>query len=153
MTDHVLGYRRLRDLDPELEQLAVNSRRSPEWVGGRDLADQRPNLRRYRWTPATVTSTLPGPVQPETLPVPSNDCLGLYHGQATGPVLPEPGQQHPEESVALSQAGTLDRALQDCDLLPKGEILKGQFSVACQGGDQGSERRRDHEGYRGLDRV
>jgi hypothetical protein len=30
--DHVLGDARLRDLKPELEQFAVDARRSPKWV-------------------------------------------------------------------------------------------------------------------------
>jgi hypothetical protein len=48
---------------------------------------------------------------------------------------------------------TFDRALQNSDLLPQREVLEGQFSVGCQGGDQGSEQRRDQERYRGPARV
>ena len=72
--------------------------------------------------------------------MPSDDGLGLHHGQSTGPVLPDLGQEHPEESIALLQAGPLGAALKDRNLLSEREILKGQLSVACQGGEQGSEQ-------------
>ena len=41
---HVLGDRRLADLDAELEQLAVDPRRTPEWVGAAHLPNQITNL-------------------------------------------------------------------------------------------------------------
>ncbi len=70
--------------------------------------------------------------------MPSDDGVRLHDGQATGPVLPAPGQQHPEEPIALFQAGAPDSALEDGNLLPQGEILKGQLAVGRQDGDQGS---------------
>ena len=39
--DHVLRDVRLRDIKPELEQLAVDARRSPQWILDGHLPDQR----------------------------------------------------------------------------------------------------------------
>ncbi len=80
--------------------------------------------------------------------MPSDDRLGSDDGEYLGPVRPDPGQQNPEESVALLQMRAFDRALQDSDLLPQCEILEGQVSVGCQDGNQGSEQRLNHAVYR-----
>ena len=37
---HILGHAGLSDFDAELEKLAMNSWRSPEWIGDTHLADQ-----------------------------------------------------------------------------------------------------------------
>ena len=73
--------------------------------------------------------------------MPSDDGFGLHEGERLSPVCPDPGKQNPEESVALFQVKTVDRTLQNSDLLPQREVLDGHLSVACQDGDQGSEQR------------
>ncbi len=72
--------------------------------------------------------------------MPSDDGLGFYNGEDRGPVLPNPGQQGPEESVAVFQMRAFDRALKDRNLLPKCKILKGEFLTGRQDGNQGSEQ-------------
>ncbi len=119
----------------------MHPRRAPTWVGPGHLPDELTDLQGNGWSTLSVPTALPGPVEPEAFSVPSDDGLGLHDGEYLGPVRPDPGQQGPEESVALLQMRTFDRALQDNDLLPQCEILKGQSSVGCQGGDQGSEQR------------
>src|ERR1700704_848122 len=76
---HVLGDSRLSDLEPELQQLAVDARRAPEPVGQAHLSDQAPDLNWNLWTTAT-RARLPAPVQPETGPMPPDDRLGLDNG-------------------------------------------------------------------------
>ncbi len=88
----------------------------------------------------TLSPTLPSPVQLEAFAVPPDDRLGLHDGERVSPVLPDLGQEHPEESIAVLQAGPLGRALKDRNLLPQREILKGQVSVSCEDGDQGSNQ-------------
>jgi hypothetical protein len=39
LTRHVLRYRRLRDLNAQLQQLSMNPRCSPEWIGFAHLPD------------------------------------------------------------------------------------------------------------------
>jgi hypothetical protein len=46
-SDEVFGDAGLTHLDAELQQLAVNTRSAPEWVGWRDRADQRANVAWY----------------------------------------------------------------------------------------------------------
>src|SRR6266849_4062451 len=47
---HVLRNGGLADLDAELEQLAVDPRRTPERVGSAHLPNQFANLSIYRWS-------------------------------------------------------------------------------------------------------
>jgi hypothetical protein len=143
----------LRDVDPEFEQFPVDPRCTPTWVGLRHLPDELTDLQGNDWSPHTAPTAFPGPVQPEAFSVPSDNGLGFDDSEHLGPVFPYPGEQDPEESVALFQKKTFDRTLQDSDLLPQCEILEGQLSLGCQGGNQSSEQRWDHEGYRGSDRV
>src|SRR4029077_18351108 len=46
--DHVFGDAGLADLDAELKQLAMDPRRSPQWVGIAHLADQPSSFDRHR---------------------------------------------------------------------------------------------------------
>jgi len=61
---HILGYAGLADIDAELEKLAMDARRAPEWICDAHLADQLSYFERHR-RPATTASRLPAPVQPE----------------------------------------------------------------------------------------
>src|SRR5665213_1927830 len=58
---HIFRHARLPDIDAELEELAMDSRRTPEWVGRAHLVDQPPDLRCHLWPPA-ARSRLPAPV-------------------------------------------------------------------------------------------
>src|SRR6266481_2918810 len=49
---HILCDRRLRDLNPELQQLTMDPWRAPKRVGQAHLSDQPPTLRRYLRPPA-----------------------------------------------------------------------------------------------------
>jgi hypothetical protein len=70
---HVLGDRRLADLDAELEKFAVDPRRAPEWVGGVHLPNQITSLAIHR---RPSGSRAPAPKQAEALTVPLNDRCG-----------------------------------------------------------------------------
>src|SRR6476661_5974585 len=76
--DHILGHARLSDIDAELEKLAVDARRAPEWICDAHLADQPAYFERYR-RPATTASRLPAPVRPETRAMPTNNGVRLHH--------------------------------------------------------------------------
>ena len=59
--DHVLGHAGLSDLDAELEEFAMDPRRSPQRIGNAHLADKLADLQRNRW-PATPRSRFPAPI-------------------------------------------------------------------------------------------
>src|SRR5262249_61604749 len=59
--DHVLGHRRLCDLKAELEQFAVDARRTPQWVLDTHAPDQGAQLR-VDLRPPSKGARLPTPV-------------------------------------------------------------------------------------------
>src|SRR5258707_12285904 len=55
--DHVLGHAGLSDIDAELEEFAMNPRRSPQRIGNAHLADKLAYLRRYGGSAPHVAAT------------------------------------------------------------------------------------------------
>src|SRR3989441_3722577 len=78
--DQVLRHCRLRDSQAELQQLAVDPRRTPQRIRAAHPPNQIPQFRLNRG-PTPSASTLPCPVAPETLTVPPHHGLGPHHLQ------------------------------------------------------------------------
>src|SRR6202166_5118093 len=76
---HILGHTRLSDIDPELEQLSMDPRRSPERVPKAHSSDQVSNLP-IDPRSATERTGLPSPVSGEPHSVPAHDRLGPDNG-------------------------------------------------------------------------
>src|SRR5260370_27725649 len=51
---HILGHGGLGDVDAEHQQLAVNMRSAPEWVGQADLTDQIAQFIGDLWPPGSA---------------------------------------------------------------------------------------------------
>src|SRR2546428_6385201 len=83
--DHVLRHRRLRESQAELQQLAVDPRRTPQRIRAAHLPYQIPQVPPNRG-PTPTASTLPCPVEPEAPAVPPHHGLGPYHLQGTPPI-------------------------------------------------------------------
>src|SRR5712675_2272482 len=73
---HILGHTRLPDFDPELEQLSMDPRRSPQRISNAHLVDELAYVRGYSWS-ASTTSRLPAPIRSETRAMPTDDCIRL----------------------------------------------------------------------------
>jgi hypothetical protein len=73
--DNVLGDARLRDLNPKLEQLAVDARRPPKRVLDTHLPDQRTDYSHYLRSPSQW-ARLPVPVAAKAGPMPTHERLG-----------------------------------------------------------------------------
>src|SRR5664280_1690422 len=78
---HILGNRRLPDIDAELEKLAVNSWGAPERVCNADVSDQVRRIWR-RLRPATARSRSPSPIRAETCAMPTNN--GFWSNNCQG---------------------------------------------------------------------
>ena len=95
---HVLGDRRLSDVDPELHELTVNTWRSPQRILLRHRPTQRADVGRNGGSTRTVP-TLPRPEQAEASAVPGEDGLWLHDDDRRSPSLPHSRQPDPEQSV------------------------------------------------------
>src|SRR5450756_627569 len=72
LPDHVLGDARLRDLEPELEQLAVNTRCAPKWVLDAHPSDQRTEVS-FNQRPPSPRARLPTPVTAKAGTMPTHE--------------------------------------------------------------------------------
>src|SRR5712664_1636503 len=71
---HVPSDRRLGDIEAELEQLTMNTRRAPKCVRTAHLANERAQLSRDLRSANTVAGP-PAPIRPKPSTVPANDGL------------------------------------------------------------------------------
>jgi hypothetical protein len=111
--DHVLRDGGLRHCDPDLPQLTMEARRTPEGIRVRHLADQLADVGRYR-RPAGAVTALPGPEQAKPTPVPGDDRGWLHQDERRPPLAPDPREPHPEQPVSCGETeARLARALQD----------------------------------------
>jgi len=89
--------------DAQLEQLAVDARRAPQWIGQRHLANQIPYLSwRLRATRPT-NPALPSPVVSEASAMPSDHGLGLDDVEGFAPIGPKAAQDVPERAITPFQ--------------------------------------------------
>src|SRR5260370_26468649 len=145
--EHVLRDRRLRYRQAQLQQLAVNPRRTPERIGAAHPPNQISELRPDRG-PTASASTPPRPVAPEPLPVPPHHRLRPHHLQRIPPALPEPRQHDPEDPVHRRQPGPRLARLPHGELLPKREVLQRQLPARANRGSQGPKedlKQSDHD--------
>jgi len=133
---HVLGDGGLSDIDAELEQLAVDSGRSPGWVGDTHSPDQGPDPGVEGRSAGTATPTLPTPVEPKALPVPPDHGLGLDDDEAGTPLPPEAAEPGPEDPVAPALPGTLHAPPKDRQLLAESKILRHQPNPITRDGTE-----------------
>ena len=106
MPDHVLGDRRLGDLEPELEEFTMDARSAPKRMFAAHPPNQLTDFLRHRRAAALAVTNFPCP------------------DQGRLPANPELGQSCPEESICGGQLRSFDRALQDAELVAQSNDLK-----------------------------
>ncbi len=86
--DHVCGDGRLRDGEPQFQELTVNPRRTPERIRGRHRANQGADLVRDG-RPTRPMAALPRPEETEPAPMPGDDGVGFDDDERRPPVTPD----------------------------------------------------------------
>src|SRR4051812_28799347 len=81
MPHHVLGDRGFGDLNPQLEQLAMNPRSTPVRVIPAHDPNEVSHFWRHGWSPRFPAPDLPPPKEAEALPMPGNRCRWLHDQQ------------------------------------------------------------------------
>src|SRR5665213_2062590 len=120
---HILRHARLPDIDTELEELAMDPRSTPEWVGQAHLVDQPPDLRRHLWPPA-ARSRLPAPVGFESRTIPTDHRIELHDRQRLPNIGEQPVEDHEYEAVkAVEGKPSWCGPPQNVDLLTQDEVL------------------------------
>ena len=119
-----LGY-----LDSQLEQLAMNSGRTPEWIGRCHLKNKVTDLRTDRRPPRAFRPGLELPKQLETLFVPPNDSFGFDDDQWLLPVAPETIKDDPEKTVFCSNLRPFLMTFPDGQLLAGRKVFQSQVGI------------------------
>ena len=128
-TMHQVGNCSLGDLDSQLEQLAMNSGRTPERIGRCHLKNKVTDLRADRWPPGSLLQGLKSPEQLETLSMPTNDSFGFDDDQWLLPVAPETTKHNPEKTVFCSNMRPFLVTFPDGQLLAKRKVFQSQIGI------------------------
>src|ERR1700716_2284871 len=100
---HILCNGGLRDIDAELEKLAMNPWCAPQWVGETHLANEMTNFQRGLWT-ATAKSRFPTPIRSETGTMPTDHRLRLDDRESVQHAGREPIQPGKYQTVATAES-------------------------------------------------
>ena len=116
----------LGNLEPQLQQLAVDAGSSPGRVLARHGVEGSPNLGPGDRSADRFASRAKAPVKPKAFPVPSNDGVRLHDQKRIRPLRPHSAQQNPEQSVGTVHVHPFSPPFQDDQLLPQGDDFKSQ---------------------------
>src|SRR5262249_5518690 len=139
---HVLGHSRLSDRKAELEQLAMNARRTPKHILRAHASDQRPQPG-IDWRPASQVPGFPTPIAAETRAMPAHqrlrpdDCHCL-HDRWKPPI-----QLEEEQAIAVRELDpTAHLALKHHQLTSKRGILSLESADRPEGRKSNSLNRK-----------
>ena len=133
------GNSPLRDVEPELEQLAVDARRAPERIGERHGANEFRKLRSDARSTRSPAPGLPGPERTEALSMPANHRLGANDVERLAPPCPTPREPDPEGAVQRPESWSLRPAAEQGELLSERQVLKRQIPVGADCGAQSAQ--------------
>jgi hypothetical protein len=130
----------LTDLDAQLEQLAVDPRRTPQDVVSADALDKVLDVRWNRKPSGTARARFPRPECPKAQSVPPDDGLRLDDRNGVKAARPKTIEQNPKGSVQLRQldAGSLV-ASKNLDLVAKSGHLQLQIHASSEAGKEAME--------------
>ena len=126
---HQVGNRSLGDLDSQLEQLAMNSGRTPQTFRGCHLKNKVTDFRANRRSPGSVASGLKSPKHLTTFFMPTHHGLWFDNDQNLSPVAPETTKHDPEKTVFCSNLKPFLRTFQDGQLLAERKVFQSQIGI------------------------
>jgi hypothetical protein len=124
--DRALGH-----VNPELDELPMDSGRAPQRIGGGHLSDEGDELGVDRRAAHGGLAGELGPVLAKTAALPTQDRLGSHEHEGSPPPGPDLGQPNPEEAVRDAQSGPGNRSLVHGELLTQGEVFEGKLAMAA----------------------
>jgi hypothetical protein len=113
------------------ETAGLEMRRDAGSLGARHAVDEDDDVRRdmrLAWPPRARLAT---PEKSESLPMPSQQRLGLDQQQGMPPLTVEAREQHEQASLVDAKGRALDGARGDDELLPKQRVLGDQLGTGA----------------------
>jgi hypothetical protein len=137
-----------REIETQLEQLAVNARRSPGRILGNHTKDQGANL----FADTLPSSYLadsgdPRPIQTKSRPMPVHDGSGSDQDERLPPPGPAHSQHNPEQLVQGSQSTARSLRVQSQQLPTECHVFEDEVLPRTKGTDHPAEEmseRHDH---------
>ena len=137
-----------REIETQLEQFAMNARRSPGWILSNHTEDQGANL----FTDTLPSSYLadsgdPPPIQTKSRSMPVHDRSRSDQDESLPPPGPPHSQRNPEQFVQGSQSTARSLRVQSQQLPTESQIFEDEVLPRTEGADHPAEEmseRRDH---------
>jgi hypothetical protein len=120
---HVLGHRGLCHLDPQIQQLTMNTRWAPQRIGKAHLENQASQLARD-WRLTAPRARLPAPIETESGSVPAHYGFGPHDGDSIYNRRAQPIKPHEDEPIDDAEPRLACRLpAQDHQLMAKDQNL------------------------------
>src|SRR4029077_13408801 len=146
--DHVLGDARLCDLKPELEQFAVDARRTPKQILCAHLPDQRAQFCLDLRSPSPSTR-FPTPIAAKAGPMPTHQRFGSNNHENRKDRREPAIQLNEEPAVVVREASpAFQLASQDDQLMSKHCILRLKPDVRLEWRGQHGQNEADQRDHR-----
>jgi hypothetical protein len=137
--DHVLGYARLRDLKPQLQQFAMDAGSAPKRVLDAHRPNQHPQLC-LDWWPPSQRPRLPPPVVAKARPMPTHQRLGTDDRESLQDRRKPAIHPDKEPAVAVRQPdATAQLTPQNNQLMSKHRILGFKSGLRLERQDQNGQ--------------
>src|SRR5262245_3482678 len=121
--DHVLGDRRLGDLEPKLQQFTMDARSAPQWVLLAHLSDEFAQLKANS-RPPWLSTRFPTPIGSKPCSMPPQNRVRLNDAGQNQQAWPEPRHPYQQRPVTPTQSQMVRCAPQcNIELMPKKEVL------------------------------
>jgi hypothetical protein len=128
---HEAGHGALGNGDAELQELAVDSRSTPQGIRRGHFPDEGSDLGiDGRAASGGATGQL-SPVLSEASALPAQDSVGRHDDQRVSPARPDSGQADPEQAVGRAELQAGPQSLVDGELLAQGEVLEGELAMTA----------------------
>ena len=134
----VSGHGSLGYSEAQLLDFAVDPRRSPRRILGRDALNEIPHFFSDS-RPATRRTGTPAPVEAKTGTMPADYRFWFHDNENLAPVRPEAPKRGPEQSVEGTKRRTRALSFENSDLLTKGENLQSRIGSAAEENTNGGE--------------
>src|SRR6266403_4081332 len=137
-----------REIETQLEQFAVNARRSPGWILSHHTEDQVANL----FADTLPSSYLadsgdPRPIQTKSRSVPVHDGSRSDQDERLSPPGPAHSQRNPEQFVQGSQSTARSLLVQSQQLQTESQVFEDEVRPATERTDQPAEEMSERQDY------
>ncbi len=144
---HVLGNGGLTDIDPKLQEFAVDSRCAPQGICATHLQDQLSDLMTHSGSAWPTRPAFPRPVLSECSPMPADHRLWLDNEQRIAPAAEDPGEHDPQPTVDWAKLRPSYGSLEDGHLMAEGQNFQLNMALVMKVGTERGEKATNYSNH------